>query len=211
MTDHIPEWLGAYHDGELHGARLRQIEQHLAGCAACQAELDAIRNLSALLQEPAPSDDFLPGERFAANLALLLPRPSEQPEPRNAFKIGWWLIPVGLLGLWLFIDITFSLSSVVTFAADSGLLGGHLTWLQGSPLQMTWFATAMDLFGSQVGAPGRAALSVLNEANLFIAQIAGKLIPQAILAAAYLGWLFVWWLGHQRQRSQSAGSFSQPG
>jgi len=209
MTDHVTEWLGAYHDGELRGARLRQIEQHLGKCATCQAELDELRNLSTMLQDTASNGDFLLTERFVANLALRLPRQSEQPQLHKALKIGWWLIPVGLLGIWLFIDITLSLSSVVMLAADFGLLGRNLAWLQGDPLQMQWFATAMDLFGNQLGAPGRAILSVLNDANLFCAQLVGRLIPQSILAVSYLGWLLSWWLRHQPQPSQSSGSFSQ--
>jgi hypothetical protein len=209
MADHVTEWLGAYHDGELCGERLRQIEQHLAECATCQAELDEIRNLSALLQDTASNGDFLPTERFVANLALSLPRASEQPQPHNALKIGWWLIPVGLLGMWLFIDITLSLSSVVTFIADAGLLGGNLAWLQGNPLQMRWFATTMNLFGNQLGTTERETLSALNDASLYMAQLAGRLIPQTILAVSYLGWLLSWWLRHQPQASHSAGSFSQ--
>ncbi len=210
MANHVSEWLGAYHDGELRGARLRQIEAHLAECTACQVELDEIRHLSVLLQDTTPKGDFLPTERFVANLALSLPRQSEQPRPRNVVQIGWWLVPVGLLGIWLFINITLSLSSVATLAADTGMLGGNLAWLQGYPLQMRWFASAMNLFGSQLGAPGREVLSTLNEVNLFIAQMARRLIPQAILAVTYLGWLLSWWLCHQRQLSQSAGSLFQP-
>jgi len=209
MPDHVTEWLGAYHDGELRGARLRQTEQHLAGCATCQAELDEMRDLSTLLQDTAAKGDFLPTEHFVANLALRLPRRSEQPQPRNALTTGWWLIPPGLLAIWLFIDITFSLSPVVTLAVNSGLPGDAAAWLQGNPPQMRWFATAMNLFGNQLGAPGRETLSALHDSSLFIAQIAGRLIPQAILAVAYLGWLLSWWLGEQHPPSQSAGGFLQ--
>jgi anti-sigma factor RsiW len=139
MANHVTEWLGAYHDGELHGARLRHVEGHLAECATCQAELDEIRNLSALIQDTSSSGDFLPSERFVANLALSLPRQSEQLQPCNAQNWLVRLIPVGLLGIWLFIDITLSLSSLVTLAADGGLLGSNLAWLQGNPSQMKWF------------------------------------------------------------------------
>ena len=207
MANHVTEWLAAYHDGELRGVRLHQIERHLVECATCQAELDEIRNLSALLLNTATNGDFLLTERFVANLALNMPRRSELPQPRNALNIGWWLIPVGLLGIWLFINITLSLSSVVTLAADAGLLDGNLAWLQDNPLQMQWFATAMNLFGNQLGALARETLSALNDANLFISRLTGRLIPQAILAMSYLGWLLSWWLRHQHQPSQSAGSF----
>lgn len=209
MPDHVTEWLGAYHDGELRGARLRQTEQHLAGCDICQAELNEMRYLSTLLQATAAEGDFLPTEHFVANLALRMPRRSEQPQPRSVLTTGWWLIPVGLLGIWLFINITFSLSPVVTLAVNSGLLGDASAWLQGNPAQMRWFATAMNLFGNQLGAPGRETLSALHDTSLLIAQMAGRLIPQTILAVAYLGWLFSWWLREQHPPPQNAGGFLQ--
>jgi hypothetical protein len=45
----------------------------------------------------------------------------------------------------------------------------------------------------------------LNEAHLFLTKVAGSLLPQAILAVLYLGWLAAWWLRHQR----NPGNFSQ--
>jgi anti-sigma factor RsiW len=209
MVNHATEWLGAYYDGELQGARLRQVEQHLVECAACQAELDGMRALSSLLQEPASNPDYQRTERFAANLALRLPRQSEQPRARRALKVGWWLIPVGLLAIWLFIDITLLLSSVISLAANSGLFGENLAWLQAGTPQMSWFTTAMRLFGDPMGAPGREVLAVLNDANLFIAQIAGIWIPQLVVAVFYCGWLLAWWLRNQHQPSKGVGSFPQ--
>ncbi len=40
--------LGAYHDGELDPATAVRVEQHLAGCESCRAELQDLRELSAL-------------------------------------------------------------------------------------------------------------------------------------------------------------------
>jgi len=199
MSEHVTEWLGAYHDGELHGLRLHQVEQHLTECAACQAELDELQELSALLRETPPITDFLPAERFSTNLALSLPRQPERTRPRRALEIGWWLIPVGVLGAWLFIQVTFALSSVITFAADARMLGTTLSWLQGKPLQMEWFATAMNLFGNQMGSVGQFTLSELNDVNLFIAEVAGSLIPQILLAVLYLGWLASLWFLYLHQ------------
>lgn len=206
MPKHVTEWLGAYHDGELNSARLRQVEGHLAECAECQAELEGMQGLSALLRETAPADEFLPTERFVANLTLNLPRQPEQPQPRKMLEIGWWLIPVGLLGTWVFIQITTSLSSVIMTAVNAGLLGGNLSWLQGNPLQMEWFATTMNLFGNQLGLTGRVVLSELNEVNLFVTELTGRYLWQVFLAMSYLGWLVAWWLRHQRQSSQNPGN-----
>jgi len=43
--------LSAYHDGELPPAAAAELESHLDGCPACQAELRRLRNMSSLLGE----------------------------------------------------------------------------------------------------------------------------------------------------------------
>jgi anti-sigma factor RsiW len=198
MPDHITEWLGAYHDGELRGSRLRRIENHLAECAACRAELAGLQTLSVLLAEGEPEGGFLPADRFASNLALSLPRRAQRPAARARLELAWWLVPVGLLLVWAFVDITFSLSSAVSLLADTGMIGGG-PWLPGSPLRMDWFAAAVRLFGEVLGGPGVGALAVVNGADLFLTRLAERLLPQVLLATAYLGWLLAWFLRHQSQ------------
>ncbi len=191
MSDLITEWLGAYHDGELQGGRLRQVEIHLAGCAACRAELDEIRALAALLQETVGEAAFLPAERFAAHLRLRLPRRDEPAAPRRISALAWWLVPAGLAAIWFFFDTTFSLRTAAELAAGSGLLGGGLG---GAALEMRWFSAAMGLIGDRLPEQGTALLAAANAANLVFAQILGRVLPQAIVAAAYFGWLLAWWM-----------------
>lgn len=73
MSEHVTEWLGTYLDGELRGSRLRHVEEHLARCQACQAELRALQSLSMRLRE-VPVPRFTPSERFTAQVSLRLPR-----------------------------------------------------------------------------------------------------------------------------------------
>lgn len=203
MPEHINEWLNAYLDGELRGARLHQVENHLAGCAECRAELAGLQGLSALLRETDPAGKFISTERFVSNLTLNLPRQPEQAQPRKALEIGWWLIPVGVLGTWAFLQVTFSLSWLVQVASNAGLLGSTFTWLQANPPQMEWFATLTNLFGGQLDFTGRLLLSTLNDSDLFIRNLVGPFLWQAILAVAYLGWLAAWWFRQQGQSSNS--------
>lgn len=209
MSEHVTDWLEAYQDGELHGLRLRQVESHLAECAACQAELEALAGLSSLLTETLPVGDFLPTERFVANLTLSLPRQTEAPQPRKMLEFGWWLVPFGVLGTWVFLQITFSLSYVALTAANAGLLGNNLAWLQGNPPQMAWFATLTDLFGNQLGATGTTLLSALNRVDVYVMQWSGWVFGQVLLAVLYLGWLAAWWLKSHPQTTQNSGIFSQ--
>lgn len=208
MSEHVTDWLEAYQDGELHGLRLRQVESHLAECSACQAELEALAGLASLLTETPPVGDFLPTERFVANLTLNLPRQTETPQPRKMLEFGWWLMPFGILGAWVFLQITFSLTSLALTAAEAGLLGSHLAWLPGTPPQMAWFAALTDLFGNQLGSTGTALLSALNQVDVFVMQWSGWVFGQLFLAALYLGWLAAWWLKSRPQTSPNSGNFS---
>ena len=55
MSEHILNWLPAYHDGELPPGRRQRVEAHLQGCPSCRAELETLTELSALLKaDPAP-------------------------------------------------------------------------------------------------------------------------------------------------------------
>ena len=203
MTEHVNEWLNTYLDGELRGARLRQVENHLAECDECRAKLDELQGLSALLRETAPTGKFISTERFVSNLTLSLPRQPETPQTRKVFEIGWWLIPIGVLGTWVFLQVTFSLSSLFFAASDAGLFGSTFTWLQANSPQTEWFATLTNLFGSQLDFTGRLLLSTLNDSDLFIRNLVGPFLWQAILAVAYLGWLASWWFRQQGQSSKT--------
>jgi len=203
MVKHITPWLEAYLDGELPDMQTQQVEQHLAECNLCQAELMQSRKLSSLLQETVPAPEFLPVDRFVANLTIMLPSEQVQPRSSKAFEIGWWLIPVGVLAAWLVFQITTSLSSALISLTQADLLGSGLTWLQGNPSQARWIAWVMDLFGRQIGDTGNFILSVINDLSLFVAGLERRLFWQAFFAMLYLGWLASWWM------RQSNGTFVQ--
>ena len=48
----VREQLGTFVDGELADPQRRAVDAHVAGCAACRAELDALRRLAAALAAP---------------------------------------------------------------------------------------------------------------------------------------------------------------
>jgi Putative zinc-finger len=208
MTEHVTEWLSPYSDGELHSARLSQVEQHLSECAECQNELEEMKELSALLHEAPPTENFLPAERFVSNLKLSLPRQPEHPRSGRILEMGWWLIPLSLLGAWLFLQVTFSLSSAATVASDTGLLGGSFSWLQGHTIQGGSFIDTIVLFGNQIGFAGQSILSLFNEADVIVSEWTRRFLWEALLAFAYLGWLFSWWVRHPEPPAQNSGSFS---
>jgi hypothetical protein len=201
MSEHITEWLGAYLDTELRGARLRQVENHLSECAACQKELDDLRGLSALLRETPLPDDFLPRERFVANLTLSLPRQTRTTQTPKATELGWWMIPVGIILAWIFMQLSAYISTVLLVAVNLGLLGEGLSWLWGGAVrQSIWFAWLVNLIGEPSG-----NLALFNTIDLFLRDLFSHYFWQAMLGILYLAWLVRAW---QKQTANS-GSLSQ--
>ena len=104
MNPHVNEWLSAYHDGELSGARLRQVETHLGVCSACLLELEEITKLSKLLNEVPVVERRLSPEQFTTQVRLRLPRKAAPLTWQKALTIGWRVIPAGLLCAWAFMQ-----------------------------------------------------------------------------------------------------------
>jgi len=70
--------LSAYHDGEISGQRLQEVEEHLESCAACRRRLERWEEVEGVLEKqaiPRPSPDLgkkiinhLKRERYAPHL-----------------------------------------------------------------------------------------------------------------------------------------------
>ena len=73
MCEEFRPLLNAYLDNELQGASLQRLENHLATCEACRAELEELRQVSNLLHA-LPTPQTMPVDHFVANLTLKLPR-----------------------------------------------------------------------------------------------------------------------------------------
>lgn len=198
MIEHVTDLLGAYLDGELHGLRLRQVEGHLVKCAACRKELAELKGLSTLLRETIPAEDFTPTDRFVANLALSLPRRPEAASNWKPLELIWWLVPAGVLGVWVFLQAVSSVSTLVSTANLTGLLGNAAAWLQGGPQQSLWFSAGMSLFGNQIQGTGRTTLDLLNRLSVFGSSIAMQLAIQGLIALVYWIWMGLWWTHHRR-------------
>jgi anti-sigma factor RsiW len=84
--------LESYLDGELERTAVDEIENHLAGCAACRAELAALEELRgalrALPRERAPAD-------LRARLSAIGELPVEAPRATNAGT--WWKLAAAVL------------------------------------------------------------------------------------------------------------------
>ncbi|RLC98666.1 MAG: hypothetical protein DRI77_04505 [Chloroflexi bacterium] len=193
MNEHVIPWLGAYHDGELHGGRLQQVEEHLAHCATCRAELGELRALAALLQSsPAPQALTRP-DHFVAQVGLRLPRRPVQPAWKRCLKAGWRLAPVGLLGAWAFVRAVFLVSGVVLGALQVGLGGDVIAELLPASQPGLSLTRLWSLSGASLSDVGRVALQLLGNGGPLGWGVMLKVASLALIGLLYWSWLASWW------------------
>lgn len=176
-------WVDAYLDGELKNGSKKRVEEHLAQCTTCRAQLAQRRALSSLLQEAPPASELKPLEQFVAEVGLQLPRQAA-PAPRYwSGSAGWYLVPILLL-----LGGVFLLTTI--------LLGGLAAWFPGIqnlpgavPLPVLY-----DFSGSQWIKDLLEWLTPFGWLNL---NWLSGLIGLALVALLYVCWLAAWWV-HSR-------------
>ncbi len=193
MNGHVIDILGAYLDGELSITRRQKVEAHVSQCETCRFELESLRSLSVLLQT-APAPEFTPTEKFASNLALQLPRQRTAARASSRGSVIWWVIPLVLLAVWLFLQIVFRLSGLAGWLDTGEALAGVAPVAAAEAPHTVWYTAVMDLFGHFLGGSQQTALMVADQLSEFVADTLGQFLWQAAIALAYLVWMAVWWL-----------------
>jgi anti-sigma factor RsiW len=183
MSNHVTEWLNAYLDGELQGNRLQHVQDHLAECTACQAEFDSLQSLSGLLQE-VPMPDFPSPERFATQVNLLLPQKRIATPRQQLFEFGWWLIPVGLLAVWVFISTAALLGEAVSTAKNFGILDRTTASFIASPSDTVEVTSTLGQFGMLQG----NSLHWAETAESFTRDLFPQIVLQVAVALLYITW-----------------------
>lgn len=193
MSNHVKEWLNAYLDGELKNGRLHQVEAHLAECPECLAELESLEDLSNLLHA-VPAPEFISPDKFAAQVNLRLPHEQPKAAKQSVQEIGWWMIPVSLLLLSVFIITAEMVVDVVTTAGRFGLLNGAPIWLvQIFSDEAVWTGTL-----SEFGLLSGNGLQWAAQAETFTRNTLPQIIWQVAIALLYLSWIVIWWVRHTR-------------
>ena len=195
MNEHVTPWLGAYHDGELKGLRLRQVEHHLAECAACSAELAQLQMLRELLQENPAAEGLLPAERFVAQVGLRMPRHPEKPAWQRVLETGWRLTPAGLVGAWAFVQTVFIVAGIALIVLQVGVGIDVLGLDAGS--RETWLTAGLSFFGADLSDATRTVLHLLSTLSQGIMLYITALI---VIGLMYWSWLATLWARHQHQK-----------
>jgi predicted anti-sigma-YlaC factor YlaD len=197
MKEHATQWLGTYLDGELRGFRLRSVEGHLQECAVCRSELEALAQLSTLLQESLAMEASTPPERFVAQVALRLPRRQQQLPARRALELSWKMVPVGLLFALAFVQTAFTIAGALQVALSLGL-GGEVGTLifPGAGVSLPDLSSLSQ--GSLSAAVGSAAELILAGGALAWLPMS-YLTVLVVIGVLYWSWLATWWARRRHQ------------
>lgn len=202
MHEQIHNKLGAYLDGELNERSRLEVQAHLATCQLCREELGSLRQLSEQLHA-IPTPDFMPANRFAAQLLLQLPRQKVAPQLRPRFQLAGWMAPAAILIVWLITQAISSLSAAVSIANHLGLTGEATAWLD-SRQPLTWITATQTVFGGLLNADGQAGLNSVSEWSVLFQRLAAPFVWQIALAVLYWAALALWWQSRQTRQSAEA-------
>jgi len=200
VNKHLATRLQAYHDGELHGRRLRQVEQHLSQCVACRIELETLQRLSSLLQRSPEAKSLTPPEQFVAQVGLKLPRHQKQPAWQRSLRIAWLMIPLGLLGVLAFVQTVFIVSRVILNILQLESGQNMMTGILPLSQQNAWQAGIYSM--------SEASLSSMFTTMLQWVQGGGPLgwglmLSYGLLVVIgllYWSWLAGWWIHRKHQQ-----------
>lgn len=182
MSEHVTNWLQAYYDGELSGRRLHLVEHHLEACEDCQAELDALADLSMLLQADSQPESELSAEQFTQQVLLLLPRDQEKaPWHVAALKVVWRYTPLLLGVLWVLLQ-----SLMLTYALLS----------TANVISVPFVASPVGCVNHALGAQNLVAFVRCSVA--WVVQQLWMWSPSLLLVS----WLAFWWSDHTRHQNR---------
>ncbi len=194
MIDHVTHLLGAYHDGELQGKRLNQVEEHLSSCESCQAELEKLQALSnTLALYPAPSA-LTSADTFVAQVALQMPRNPDEPTIKRVFNFGWQAAPVGILSVWAFVQSLLIVSGIIFLLMRLGINLEPMANLLAPPSEGLNLGMFFGFEGESLGELGRTAVEILINGGPLGWGPMFYLALILILGLLYCSWMASWWV-----------------
>lgn len=197
MSEHVLKLLGAHHDGELRGRRLAQVQEHLADCETCCAEMDKLQALTNLLASPLPTDLLSPPERFVAQVALRMPHQPTQSGWQRALERGWQMVPLGLWGTWAVAQAVFIMVTATILAWRMGLgenvAAGWLPAWQSEP----GLAETLSLSGASLRDVASLAWRLFSSGGPLGWGFVLYLGMLYVIGVLYCGWLASWWAYQQ--------------
>jgi hypothetical protein len=205
MSEHANAWLDAYYDGELEGRRLSAVEKHLAQCSSCQQTLKELNGISSLLRSSPDPEGTLSADQFVAQVGLRMSRMPDQPLWQRAISLGWQWTPVGILGLWSFLQAVFIVAGSLFLAVNLGFGGETLASLVSSSQAGLSVGDLFLLQGESLSEILRTGLDFLRMGGPFGWSLFVNLGISFALGLLYCSWLVSWWI-----RNRSPNNMAMP-
>lgn len=202
MREHVMDLLNAYLDGELPALKRMQVEKHLEECETCRAELESLNALSDILQSaPVPAAPT-PVERFASQVMLCLPQhPNLKASGlRSTSNTLLWLIPIGVLSLWVFLQVIWLVSGFLEIGLAAGIFQALEKWVAPSPNPLSWILTE-DLLNSMLSFFGKGPLEITGRETAWLYHMMVQAAIEVELVILYWAGLSVWM--HRNRRFQN--------
>ena len=148
MDKHVTDFMiGAYLDGEMVGEQLEEFETHLVSCEACRQMADEMDALNNLLDAYPAFDMPVSAKSFTRDVLNRIDTESEKNTFRVILEAGWWMIPLVLIGAWVFLQ-TFSLvGSGFAVLVNNGVFGDTSSWLSLETESTLWIQLASNFKG----------------------------------------------------------------
>ena len=203
---HISQWLEAYHDGELSDRRIQILETHLETCASCQQELAELQILSSLLAENPQPENLTQPDTFVAQVALRLPRNPRQTTWQSVLRRGWQLAPLGILGVWVFIQATFLVTGILMWLIKLTPIGEQFSLLV--PGGSSLLEEIMVLQGASLLDIGRFGIGLLRGGGPLGWSITLNIGLTVLIGLLYLSWLASWWVQKTNGNHNTSTSYN---
>ena len=201
MIEHVAHLLGAYHDGELRGKRLNDVEEHLSKCEMCQSELAQLKALSdMLLTNPAPPD-LTSEEGFVAIVGLRMPRRPREPAIKRVLNFGWHAAPVGILGIWAFVQSLLIVSGVIYLLMRLGFDLEPMTSLLSPSSGGLNLGMLFGFGGESINELGWTAFEILGNGGPLGWGPMLYLALMLLLGVTYCSWIASWWVRQVKKQT----------
>lgn len=205
MIKHTSHLLQAYYDGELEGARLREVERHLETCEECTTELEQLESLSFLLAESPPADNISSASTFEAQVRMQLSDKPVAPAWQRVLGFGWRLAPAALLGAWVFVQSVLYLSNVLTRGLQFNLWGEEFAVLIPPLSGSSWLNSLLGLSDPMLSDLLSVFREMIGSGGPLGWGFTLNLLVSVLIGLLYWSWLASWWAYRRHQAHTTQG------
>ena len=178
---HPDNLLAEYYDRELSARHHREVEEHLASCSRCRAELGHLRHLSALLADCPVPDTFTLPERFRSQVILRLPR--RQAAQASPLAWAWLAVPLALVCVLALLQALLAFSGALRWTIS--LAGWTQVDLSLPLAPLSAAIGSWGAFGDEITLSALSFLGLALSVFLYLASV--------LVFLPYAGWIAVLW------------------